>query len=564
VHSGILEVAHTDACSTVPAPESLRAGPKNGRVSSRTTAVEAWRDLAIALSLANLCYLRIWGELLAYAPRDAYLMKSPPPPAAFGAVMLNVLLLGSLLWLIVTVARRTGSAVAIELVRWVLVLFTLALLLATELRGVVLTRLLSLVHALLGQRVTDLEATMILGVLCAAPAVTAFRFSPRLLKGSLRLVLIICPFVVITFAQAIAGAFRYDPAPFRDKPLAAALAVNRTAPRVLWVICDEWDQRLTFTDRKPGLRLAEIDRLRHQALYAENAYPPLGEGTLAAMPSLTVGEQVVPVRQLGPAELSVRLAASGKVVPWNSLPNVFSRAREAGFNTAVVGWYHPYCRVLNESLTACWWWEAARQHNSMGERLPELLLNQPRRLFETSLLSPFGQSLMTHQHIRTYRAMLERAEQVAADPQYGLSLVHLPVPHAPHFYDASSGQFTRSNSRISGYWDSLQLLDRTLGELRRAMEGAGTWDATAILLSADHSFRVAFAVDGKMDPRIPFLLKLPGQRVGVSFTPRFSAIVTHDLLLGILRGELRTPEAVVGWLEKRKMADREPVLPGLE
>jgi hypothetical protein len=67
-----------------------------------------------------------------------------------------------------------------------------------------------------------------------------------------------------------------------------------------------------------------------------------------------------------------------------------------------------------------------------------------------------------------------------------------------------------------------------------------------------------------MDHRVPFLLKLPGQRVGVSFTPRFSAIVTHDLLLGILRGELRTPEAVVGWLEKRKMTDREPFRLGLE
>jgi hypothetical protein len=513
-----------------------------------------WRDLAIALSLANVFYYNVWTEILTYTPSDAYLMKTPPVPARYVAAVLNVLVLGGVLWLAATLARRRRSAWAPEVARFGFLLFLLVL---------VMTHIRAIGGYVLMVMPSRRAAIVLLPVALAAAA-GAVVYRRRVVQAVSTLLLITSPFVLLTFAQALWAAANYNPAPFRNRPLAPPLPVKKGAPRVVWVICDEWDQRLTFLDRSIGVELPEIDGFRYQAVYASNAFPPLGEGTLTALPSLTLGEQVAAARQLGPAELSVRLAASGKVVPWNSLPNVFSRAREAGFNTAVVGWFHPYCRVLNENLTACWWWEAGRQHNSMGERLPELLLNQPRRLFETSLLSPFGQSLMTHQHIRTYRAMLERAEQVAADPQYGLSLVHLPVPHAPHFYDASSGQFTRSNSRISGYWDSLQLLDRALGELRRTMEGAGTWDSTAILLSSDHSFRVAFALDGKMDHRVPFLLKLPGQRVGVSFTPRFSAIVTHDLLLGILRGELRTPEAVVGWLEKRKMTDREPFRLGLE
>jgi hypothetical protein len=36
------------------------------------------RDLFIALSLANLCYLRVWSELLTYTRSDTYLMKLPP------------------------------------------------------------------------------------------------------------------------------------------------------------------------------------------------------------------------------------------------------------------------------------------------------------------------------------------------------------------------------------------------------------------------------------------------------------------------------------------------------
>ncbi len=47
----------------------------------------------------------------------------------------------------------------------------------------------------------------------------------------------------------------YDPRPFADGPPASPpLQVAKTSPRFLWVIFDEWDQRLTFLDRLPGSR----------------------------------------------------------------------------------------------------------------------------------------------------------------------------------------------------------------------------------------------------------------------------------------------------------------------
>jgi hypothetical protein len=67
------------------------------------------RDLFIALSLANLCYLRVWSELLTYTRSDTYLMKMPPAPAHYLAVMLNVLLVAGALGAAVTLARRKAS-----------------------------------------------------------------------------------------------------------------------------------------------------------------------------------------------------------------------------------------------------------------------------------------------------------------------------------------------------------------------------------------------------------------------------------------------------------------------
>jgi len=43
----------------------------------------------VALSFANLCYLRVWSELLTYTPWDTYLMTTPPKPVAMFAASMK-------------------------------------------------------------------------------------------------------------------------------------------------------------------------------------------------------------------------------------------------------------------------------------------------------------------------------------------------------------------------------------------------------------------------------------------------------------------------------------------
>jgi hypothetical protein len=49
-------------------------------------------------------------------------------------------------------------------------------------------------------------------------------------------------------------------------------------------------------------------------------------------------------------------ADTGKVAAWNEQPSIFTSARESGVNTAFVGWFHPYSRVLARSLNHCFWY----------------------------------------------------------------------------------------------------------------------------------------------------------------------------------------------------------------
>jgi hypothetical protein len=504
------------------------------------------RDLMIALSLANICYLRVWSELLTYNRSDTYLMEAPPGPAAYMAAMAGVLLMAGLLWALAVLARATLSKAAFRVAEVGFLVFLVVPL--NSIRAVLSEHfpyLKSPLFALVGTGgVVILAIVLIIGGL-----VCAVLFHRKAAPVAGAVIAAFLPFCAVTFGQATWKAAHYDAANFAARPPAPRVAAKES-PRVLWILCDEWDYRLTFVDPDPTLQLPEISRLRGEVLFADHAMPP-GPETPVSIPGYFTGKFVQGVGYDGPRELQVVYRGASEAVPWSTQPNVFASAREIGFNTALVDWFHPTCRVLS-GLGYCRWWELARQHNSMGRAFWQLLANQPRSLFETTMLSVFGQSLSVRQQVDTYHAILDDGLAVANDPRFGFSFVHLPIPHSPHAYDRRTSRFTLKNSPIRGYIDSLALLDRTLGEIRQSMKAAGTWDKTTVLMTSDHPYREAEQLDGKTDPRIPFLLKLASQKEGRLYNQPFNAILTGDFLLAILKGEVYDVAGAVGWLDQNR------------
>ena len=397
-----------------------------------------------------------------------------------------------------------------------------------------------------------LRGVMILGACLAIGGLIAIvYFHHRIAVAITAALAVLSPFCAVTFGQAAWKAAHYDASAYRNRPPAPRIADTGKSPRVLWVIADEWDYRLTFVDRNPALQLPEIDRLLGTSLYADHASPP-GLETPISIPGYYSGKLVEHVRHDGPRELQVAYHDDARgEVPWSVQSSVFERARTLDVNTALLEWYHPTCRVLN-SLTYCKWWPMAMQHNSMGDTFWQILPNQTRSLFESNLFSLFGRSLTANQQTGVYQAMMREAKRLVVDRDLGFTLVHLPIPHAPHAYDRKTGTFTLGNSPIAGYIDSLALLDRSVGELRRAMENAGVWDSTTVLFTSDHGYRDAEALDGKTDSRIPYILKLASQKDGVKYTQEFNTVLTADLLLDVLRGEIGDPASAVAWLDRNR------------
>jgi hypothetical protein len=395
------------------------------------------------------------------------------------------------------------------------------------------------------------------------------RWEHQVIKAASTLVLLLCPFLLVTFGQAIYRMTHPDPTAFAAKPLEKPRPAVAAQPRVLFVLFDEWDYRLTFDDRAADLTLPELDRLRGESLFARQARPP-ATSTFISIPSILTGHLVDESTPVDVSDLLLQLDGETRPTHLRELPNIFSLARNAGLNTGIVGWALPYCRMLPDPLTSCTWLTMDWHLSSTGVTYGENVFRQLRSLFEMSTFSLLGRSIVTERRTETLQTLTSDMLREAVNPDTGFLYVHLGVPHPPYSYNRRTGKFDLLYSppadfELPGvserrYLDNVALVDRTIGDLRRRLEGAGLWDSSVVLFTSDHFFRRAMKVDGKTDGRIPFILKMPAAKQGLEFTTPFNTLMTYQLLGDIFHGRVKTTsqaaEAITAYAEKQPVSMR--------
>lgn len=485
--------------------------------------------------MANLCLLRTWNWLFG----DSVLL-SVATTLDYVAVFCNVLLLAVFWWILLALGRLSNRYPLLKVFRLMPVLA--ALIAADFLRAFLGVGLMRLAHFL--GRTGVVTAVAVLLLVIAFSVWTRFGLVVRLAEV---FCLIVSPFLLITVGGAAWSAEQAQSGEVRAQTAQRQAGADRSGPRVLWLLFDEMDQRITFSGRPAGLLLPELDRFRETALYATGALPP-GMMTHTSIPSMMSG-RVVYTSDPNPNDFLVALEPGGKPVPWSSQTNLFSAARREGAEIAVASWYFPYCRLLGPSLTKCSW------HSDFAVSVEPTAGLHQRMLAQLRAIEPWNQRRET---ARKYRAILQTAKELAVDRDLDLVYIHWPIPHSPGMYDREKGQLTFSPLRDLQDWylDNLVLVDRTMGELRRAMEQALLWESTTILITSDHPWRRAADFDGKADPRVPFLWKLAGQNTPVIYDGTFNTVLIHDLILAFLRKEISDPQGLVRWLDEQRAAQK--------
>jgi sulfatase-like protein len=525
------------------------------------------RYLLTAFSLSNLCFITAWRYALSPPQLNGYHLTEPSMWKNLVALMLDVLLLAAILWVSYALARHRHQVLV--LMRWVFLFVVFAALdgIRLEFYGPLTTRPLK---TIVGK--TALVALQVIATLLIIFVLV--RWSRQVISIAQAITLILSPFVFVTFSQATWPLFSSQSAEAAaNNQLAADAGGNRRpTTRLLWIIFDEFDYHVAFAVRPSSVTLPEFDRLRAESIVATNAYPP-AKWTMLSMPALITGKLVSDARPSGYNELMLAFDGASEPVGWSTLPNVFSRTRETGGSTAVLGWYHPYCRVIGSDLNKCSYIvipslndaEIRSQHffRTMVEYFRMIKCAAPRipDALSQYLDIKYSEQDKRSEYVKSMKLIGQESVATVADDSLSLTLIHFPAPHSPYFYDRRKDDFSVDDGHT--YLDNLKLVDRTLGEMRRAMEQAGLWDNTVVLISGDHWWRFDGVpkehqwteeeqpiISKGVDQRVPFILKLKGQKEGVIYHPAFNTILSHDLILALLQGEASTPSDVTVWLDR--------------
>lgn len=568
------------------------------------------KDAALALSLANLCLIKVW-DILVGIGIDLRSRFETQNVKGLQAAILNVLILSVIFWVVVTLIRRSDSSRARETARVALLIVllipiysvavtqfpnnpfslftesygrfeTIALtgLVVILTAGAILQRKLIIISALVLVPVVVFSITDLVGniliLLILITYATVLWYRKRTSRIASGAILVMFPLTFLTIGQCAWWLAKVDYASHSNTNQATQMPQTR----VLWLIFDEMDQRIAFTRRPEKIQLPEFDRLREQSIYATSAYPP-SDFTLLSIPSLITGRFVSKAQPVSPSKVMLQYADSTEWVDWRTQPSIFNKAREAGVSTAITGWYHPYGEVVGESLNRCSAHYFASQ--SLGSAMYEQLLKVADILPLVSYFSSMDAAAKKRDrrrshHTNDYLNILRDAKATATDPQMGLIMVHLPIPHVPIIYNRSSNQIVTEDG--GSYLDNLVLADRALGELRLLMESAGVWEDTVVLVTSDHWWRadmwrtlrsneqVAWTEEDEelfetvfstgKDHRVPFLLKMAGQKTGTTYEAEFNTILTHDLILALLRGEVSDSKQVAQWIDQHRSIGESP------
>jgi|GEM_PF-4701333 len=369
-------------------------------------------------------------------------------------------------------------------------------------------------------------------------------------------------------------------------PQGAPLAGSRK-PLVLWLMFDELDDQAVFHRPAGEPPFTHLEALRSTSIYAEHACEP-ADTTLAAIPGYTIGRKVIRVRWNSADDLLLQLEGTAAYVPWAKQQTVFHDAAGAGRQIAILGTYHPYCRLFGHLTRACevppqlvavgieGWWELLQTRSVLGAALlqldhalpiPALTRRYDGKRFKFSELAAARHA--EQEHVTALASSFRFLFQMLADPSIDFLFAHLLLPHPPALPDAF---FKEINSNLRpGYTRDLHTVDTLVGEIRAALVATRRWDETTVVVTSDHTVRPLWeetlllspslygAIGRLRERNVPLLIKLPHQREGIVYKEPFSAIIVHGIVQGLVQQKFERPEQVIAFIRRNAFSRPCPV-----
>ena len=365
-----------------------------------------------------------------------------------------------------------------------------------------------------------------------------------------------------------------DPLPLHSPQIASTTSAR---PRVIWIVLDELSYQQVYEHRFQGLQLPAFDALATQSTVFTQTIPasvPVDNEVLTEkiLPSLLTGEPVDEIRSSATGQLSTHNPETKAWQQFDQHNTAFQDALDAGYNTAVAGWYNPYCRIMPAVLERCSWIYGPGVSDGLapGFTVGSNMLRPMQTLAETGTFEDFLRHLWVPNldaqnaevHIEDYRQLADATDTLLRDPSLGFILLHVPIPHPNGIYSRATGQLTTG---ASTYIDNLALADKYLASVRSTLEQTGQWDSSTVVVMGDHGWRTSMtwkqfpiwtqeeenaSQGGRFDRRPAYIVKLAGQQKSAVIDAPFRAAETRKLMDALLAQKIQSQEDLSAWVQQ--------------
>lgn len=327
--------------------------------------------------------------------------------------------------------------------------------------------------------------------------------------------------------------------------------------RIIWILFDELSYDQTFEHAAPGIELPNFDSLRDTS-FSFSDVKPIGYSTDRIIPSLFLGHRFDKFRSTIDGSLSYWDESQRQWVAYDPHATLFAEAQRNGWETGVNGWFNPYCGFLVSVLDVC-----ILEHVWLPTE--ELGASEDKSIMANALAVPAlplaaleqQRETLADEHIQAYRNLMTHSQALIDNAQHQFLFIHLPVPHPPGIYNRQL-HLLRSGGN---YLDNLVLADDTLGTLLREINSTSATSQTTLIVTSDHSWRVPLwrpvedwtneeesVSGGKFDTRPVLLIHFPGQKSGREVHASLSEMLEHEMIVGMLRGQIEKPEDLTDFL----------------
>lgn len=379
--------------------------------------------------------------------------------------------------------------------------------------------------------------------------------------------IILSPLYFIFFVNLL---FSIDKNPTLFLPKHDANHISKT--KIVFFIFDEMDKQIAFDLRPNNLILSELDFYKDSCFFAENCLQP-GPITLYSLPALTIGKRV---KSSSFKFNDLKLVLENKTVTtWKKEHSFFQKLYHMGYNPTVIGFYHPYSKILKGQLVDCIPDDNISNFIFSKTFLLKNLFHIVSSIFmEQPVIRKFIKGKSSNNSFDTTLApsldsFFENAKKMILDPSINFCFIHWPVPHFPAIV---SKTFVDETNSIFPYFSNLQVVDVILKKLKTNLQECNLWDDLTLIISSDHWLRENFLK--KADPYylhglndvlnkrknqslVPCMIKLPGNVSGKKYLPEFDGIFLHELIIEIAAGKVKTYDAIADWLDKKRLAEKD-------